>query len=124
MDDNQDAALTLAQILKLLGHEARTVHDGGAAVEAAERYRPELMLLDIGLPVMNGYDVAKAIRKHPWGGDIVIVALTGWGQEGDRRRSQDAGIDNHLVKPVDLATLETLLADLRTDTATRNSEAR
>jgi PAS domain S-box-containing protein len=121
VDDNHDAARTLAQVLKLLGHEARTVHDGGAAVDAAEQYRPELMLLDIGLPVMNGYDVAKEIRKRAWGRDIVIVALTGWGQEGDRRRSQEAGIDNHLVKPVDLATLETLLADLRTDTATPKS---
>ena len=96
-----------------MGHEARTAHDGGEAVVAAEQYRPDLILLDIGLPVMNGYEVAAAIRGEPWGGDVVIVALTGWGQEGDRRRSKEAGIDHHLVKPVDPAALERLLAELR-----------
>ncbi len=113
VDDNHDSARTLSRLLKLLGHEARMAHDGGAAIELAEAYRPELMLLDIGLPILNGYDVARAIRSRPWGGGLVIVALTGWGQEGDRRRSKEAGIDDHLVKPVDPALLERLLASLR-----------
>ncbi|QEH38459.1 Sensor histidine kinase TmoS [Aquisphaera giovannonii] len=113
VDDNEDAARSLARMLKLGGHEARTAHDGGEAVEAAERHRPEVILLDIGLPVMNGYDVARAIRARPWGGDVAIVALTGWGQEGDRRRSKEAGIDRHLVKPLDPAELEGLLAELQ-----------
>jgi len=113
VDDNVDSARTLIRLLKLMGHEARTAHDGSQAVEAAEEYRPDLMLLDIGLPVMNGYEVARAIRRRPWGRDPVIVALTGWGQEDDRRRSKEAGIDDHLVKPMDPATLESLLAGMR-----------
>ena len=100
MDDNRDSARTLARLLKLLGHEARTAHDGGEAVEAAEEYRPELMLLDIGLPVMNGYEVARAIRGEPGARGVTIVALTGWGQDGrpppleggrDRRPPRQAG---------------------------------
>jgi CheY-like chemotaxis protein len=113
VDDNQDSARSLARLLKLTGHEAHMAHDGGEAVEAAEQHRPEVILLDIGLPVMNGYDVARAIRGRPWGSDVAIVALTGWGQEGDRQRSKDAGIDRHLVKPVDPADLERLLAELQ-----------
>ena len=119
VDDNHDSARTLARLLKMLGHEARTAHDGGEAVEAAEEYRPEIMLLDIGLPVMNGYDVARTIRDRPWGREVVIIALTGWGQEGDRRRSKEAGIDHHLVKPVDPAALEKLLAGLEAPSAGR-----
>ena len=113
VDDNMDSARTLARLLRLLGHEARMAHDGGEAVETAERYRPELMLLDIGLPVMNGYEVARAIRGRDWGREVAIVALTGWGQEDDRRRSKEAGIDDHLVKPVDPATLEKLLSEMQ-----------
>jgi PAS domain S-box-containing protein len=115
VDDSYDSARTLARLLKLTGHEARTAHDGGEAIEAAERYRPDVILLDISLPVMNGYDVAKEIRGKSWGGKVVIVALTGWGREADRRRSTEAGIDRHLVKPVDPAALEVLLAELRRD---------
>ncbi len=115
VDDNQDSARTLARLLKLLGHETRLANDGGEAVLAAEAYRPEVILLDIGLPVMNGYDVAKTIRARPWGQTMSIVALTGWGQAGDRERSKEAGFDHHLVKPVDITLLEKLLLDLRTD---------
>ena len=113
VDDNLDSARTLARLLSLMGHEARTAHDGGEAVEVAEASRPELILLDIGLPVLNGYDVARAIRGRPWGAAVRIVALTGWGQDGDRRRSRDAGIDDHLVKPVDPAMLERILAEIK-----------
>ena len=123
VDDNQDSARTLARLLKLLGHEARTANDGGEAIEVAEDYRPELMLLDIGLPVLNGYDVARAIRERPWGRDVRIIALTGWGQEGDRRRSQEVGIDDHLVKPVDPTTLEQILAGLRPGTGSSSIPA-
>jgi len=85
-------------------------HNGLEAVETAESFRPELVLLDIGLPKLNGYDVARRIRKQPWSRDVILVALTGWGQEDDRRRSQEAGFNFHLVKPVELAALERLLA--------------
>jgi CheY-like chemotaxis protein len=110
VDDNRDSARTLARLLKLHGHEATLAHDGGEAVTAAEAYRPEIILLDIGLPVLNGYDVARIIRGRPWGREVTIVALTGWGQAGDRKRSKEAGFDHHLVKPVDPAALEKLLA--------------
>jgi signal transduction histidine kinase/CheY-like chemotaxis protein len=113
VDDNADSARTLSRLLKLMGNETRMAHDGGEAIAVAEEYRPELMLLDIGLPVLNGYDVARTIRGLPWGRDVVIVALTGWGQEGDRRRSKEAGIDDHLVKPVDPSMLQRLLSGLR-----------
>ncbi|MDB5350101.1 MAG: chemotaxis protein methyltransferase CheR [Planctomycetota bacterium] len=113
VDDNLDSARTMARLLKLMGHQTCTANDGGEAVEAAEEHRPEVILLDIGLPVLNGYDVARTIRERPWGGEVVIVALTGWGQEGDRLRSQEAGIDHHLVKPVDPAALEKILSGLR-----------
>ncbi|WP_422930478.1 PAS domain S-box protein [Singulisphaera sp. PoT] len=112
VDDNYDSAKTLARLLKMMGHEARIAHDGGEAVTQADDYRPDLIILDIGLPVMNGYDVATAIRSLDWGKNISIVALTGWGQEGDRRRSREAGIDRHLVKPLDPSILESLLTNL------------
>ena len=109
VDDNRDSARTLARLLEIIGHEARTAHDGGEAVATAEAYHPEVILLDIGLPVMNGYEVARTIRRHPWGTDIVIVALTGWGQAEDRKRSKEVGIDHHLVKPVEPQALLDLL---------------
>jgi CheY-like chemotaxis protein len=110
VDDNRDSARTLARLLEVIGHEARIVYDGGEAVAMAEAYHPEVILLDIGLPVMNGYEVARTIRRHPWGTDIVIVALTGWGQLEDRKRSKEAGIDHHLVKPVEPQALIDLLS--------------
>jgi CheY-like chemotaxis protein len=110
VDDNRDSARTLARLLEIIGHEARTAHDGGEAVATTEAYRPEVILLDIGLPVMNGYEVARTIRRHPWGTDIVIVALTGWGQMEDRTRSKEAGINHHLVKPVEPQALLDLLS--------------
>jgi signal transduction histidine kinase len=110
VDDNRDSARTLARLLEIIGHEARMAHDGGEAVATAEAYHPEVILLDIGLPVMNGYEVAKTIRRHSWGTDIVIVALTGWGQAEDRKRSKEVGIDRHLVKPVEPQALIDLLS--------------
>jgi PAS domain S-box-containing protein len=110
-DDNRDSAESLAMLLELTGHETRTAHDGLAAVAAAEAFRPDVLLCDIGMPKLNGYEVACRIRDQPWGRGMVLVALTGWGQEEDRRKSQEAGFDAHLVKPVDHAALAKLLAE-------------
>jgi PAS domain S-box-containing protein len=112
VDDNRDAAASLAMTLSLMGHNTRTAHDGLEAVELAEAFHPELVLLDIGLPKLNGYDACHRIREQPWGKDICIVAVTGWGQADDLRRSQGAGFDQHLVKPVDFAALEKILDEL------------
>jgi signal transduction histidine kinase len=113
VDDNLDSAESLAMLLGITGHEVQTAHDGEAAVAAAETFRPEVVLLDIGLPKLNGYEAAHQIRQQPWGRKMALVALTGWGQEEDRRKSKQAGFDNHLVKPVDYAALVQLLAELR-----------
>jgi CheY-like chemotaxis protein len=112
-DDNRDAADTLAKMLKLFGHEVRIAYDGEEAVQVAADFVPDLALLDIGMPRLNGYDAARSIRSQPRGGRIKIVALTGWGQPEDKRRSQSAGFDEHLVKPVDPAVLGRILADAR-----------
>jgi len=110
VDDNKDSADSLGMLLRLKGNEIRTAHDGLEAVQLAETFRPQLVLLDIGLPRLNGYDVARQIRQQPWGQSAILVALTGWGQDEDRRRSQEAGFNFHVVKPVDLSALEILLA--------------
>jgi len=101
VDDNVDSAESLTLLLEILGHEVKMVHDGIDAVETAASFRPEVVLLDIGLPRLNGYEAAQRIRREAWGKDIFLIALTGWGQEEDRRRSKDAGFNYHLVKPVD-----------------------
>ena len=111
VDDNRDSAMSLAMLLKVTGNDTRTAHDGVEAIELAEAYRPAVILLDIGLPKMNGYDACRRIRAQPWGEDILMVALTGWGQEEDRRKSQEAGFNGHLVKPVEYAALARLLSD-------------
>jgi PAS domain S-box-containing protein len=111
VDDNKDSADSLAMLLRLKGNDIRTAHDGLEAVEVAETFRPELVLLDIGLPKLNGYDVALRIRQQPWGRDVILVAMTGWGQDEDRRRSQEAGFNFHMVKPIELAALERLLTE-------------
>jgi PAS domain S-box-containing protein len=112
VDDNLDAASSLALLLEITGNETYTAHDGAAALEAVEAHRPEVVLLDIGLPTLNGYEVARRIREQPWGKEMLLVALTGWGQEEDRRRSSEAGFDGHLVKPVEYAELIALLRSL------------
>ena len=112
VDDNRDSAESLALLLAMLGHETRIAHDGLDALEAAERFRPDVMLLDIGLPKLNGYEACRRIREQAWGRQMMIVALTGWGQDDDRRRSSEAGFDEHLVKPVDYARLTALLATM------------
>jgi signal transduction histidine kinase len=111
-DDNNDALESLATLLQLSGHEVYTAANGAVALESAEQNRPEVALLDIGMPKLDGYEVARRIRAQPWGQRITLVALTGWGQDSDRRRSQEAGFDSHLVKPLDLDKLTDLLAAL------------
>src|SRR5205807_1390091 len=111
VDDNVDAAATLAELVVLWGHEVRVVHDGRLALEEVSRYQPEVVLLDIGLPQMDGYEVARRLREQPGGLALRLVAVTGYGQEQDRRKSQAAGFDDHLVKPVDAEALQQLLAD-------------
>jgi CheY-like chemotaxis protein len=113
VDDNLDAAESLAMLLEMVGNHVRTAHDGEEAVQAACAFRPHVVLCDIGLPRMNGYDAARAMRREPWGKDMVLIAVTGWGQEADKRRSAEAGFDRHLVKPIDPSALIKLLAGLQ-----------
>ncbi len=112
VDDHRDAADALAALLQVTGHVTEKAHDGLQAVKAAERFRPDVIIMDIGMPRLNGYEACRRIRGHAWGKDMAIVALTGWGQEQDQRRAIEAGFDGHLTKPVDRATLTKLLASL------------
>ena len=111
VDDNLDSADSLAMLLNITGNKTFLAHDGVAALEAVEKYRPEVILLDIGLPKLDGHEVCRRVRELPWGKDIVIIALTGWGQEDDRRKSDEAGFNGHLVKPVDYDRLLELLGE-------------
>ena len=112
-DDNSDAAESLAIMLRIGGNEVRTGRDGVEAVSLAESYRPEVVLLDIGMPRMNGYEAARSIRREPWGKHMMLIALTGWGQDEDKRRALEAGFDHHMTKPVDADALEKLVASAR-----------
>jgi CheY-like chemotaxis protein len=112
VDDSLDGVESLAEMLRLLGHEVHTAHDGVGAIEAAERVRPDLILMDVGMPKLNGLDATRRIRKELWGRGMTVIALTGWGQEGDRERSREAGCNGHLVKPVGIAELHRLLVSL------------
>ena len=112
VDDNEDAASSSSMLLKMMGNHVRTAYDGEEAVQAAGEFHPHVVLLDIGLPKMNGYEAARAIRQQPWGRDIVLIAVTGWGQEADKRMSQEAGFDHHMVKPVDPRALMKHLAEI------------
>ena len=108
VDDNRDAAETLSMLLELKGHAVRRAYDGENALQVAEGFRPEMVLLDLGMPKMNGYEACRRIRDQEWGAHMTLIAVTGWGQEDDRRKSSAAGFDGHLVKPVDPETLEEL----------------
>lgn len=99
-------------LLEITGNKTYVAHDGVEAVEAVEKHRPEVVLLDIGLPMLSGLDVCRLVREQSWGKDIVVIALTGWGQEEDRRKSREAGFDGHLVKPVNYDELLELLSSL------------
>jgi PAS domain S-box-containing protein len=112
VDDNLDAATSLALVLRLLGHDVDTAGSGLEVLQRAAEWHPDLILLDLGMPHMNGYDTARRIRAQPWGQRVLLVALTGWGQEQDRRLSREAGFDHHLVKPIEIETLEKLLHEV------------
>ncbi len=112
VDDNFDAAESLGMLLEVMGADVYTASDGPSALEALNTYHPSVVFLDIGLPGMDGYEVARQARRRPEGGDVVLIALTGWGQEEDRRRSKEAGIDHHLVKPIDIGVLQRVLSTL------------
>jgi CheY-like chemotaxis protein/two-component sensor histidine kinase len=120
VDDNRDAAASLAMMLRLMGHETKTANDGMEALNVAAQFHPDIMLLDIGMPHLNGHDTARRIRSEPWGQGIFLAALTGWGQDEDRRKSKEAGFDAHMVKPIELAALETMLSAVKQ----RTSDAR
>jgi CheY-like chemotaxis protein/two-component sensor histidine kinase len=115
VDDNVDAAESLATVLQLTGRQTCTVYDGPGVLQAAREFGPDVVLLDIGLPGMSGYDVARQLRADPGLSRSVLIAVTGWGSEEDRRRSREAGFDEHLTKPVDLATLDPLLRRFAAD---------
>jgi PAS domain S-box-containing protein len=112
VDDYGESAETLAELLRLDGNEVEIAHDGYEAVEAAANFRPAVVLLDVAMPKLNGYDAARRIREQPWGKKIVLIAVTGWGQARDRQRSREAGFDEHLTKPVDYPVLVRMLAEL------------
>jgi CheY-like chemotaxis protein/two-component sensor histidine kinase len=109
-DDNVDAAESLAELLEELGPETRVAYDGEQALAAAAAFRPDVAFLDVGMPKLDGYEVGRRIRAEPWGRDVELVALTGWGQADDRRRSREAGFDEHLVKPATLDMVAKVLA--------------
>ena len=110
VDDNRDAASSLSMLLELLGHEVRTAYDGESAVQLCETFRPQLVLLDLGMPNVDGYETCRRIRSQAWGADMTVMAVTGWGQDDDRRRSTTAGFDGHFVKPLDPSELPNILA--------------
>jgi PAS domain S-box-containing protein len=113
VDDNRLSTRSTAMLLRLMGHDLATAHDGIEGMERARTFRPDVILLDIGLPELNGYEAARRIRAEPWGKSVFLVAVTGYGQEEDRRRSLEAGFDYHMVKPIDIAELEKKLSESR-----------
>ena len=110
VDDNRDSADSLGMLFRLVGHDVRTAHDGLEAIAAADEFRPDAIVLDIGLPKLDGHEVARQLRRLEWCRKTILIAVTGWGQEEDKERSVEAGFDHHLVKPVDPSALLDLLA--------------
>jgi CheY-like chemotaxis protein len=113
VDDNRDSADSLGMLLRIMGNDIRTAYDGQQGLDAAREFRPDVALLDIGLPKVDGYEACRRMRAQPWGKGVGLIAITGWGQEEDRRRFHDAGFDRHLVKPVDPGALTRMLAELQ-----------
>ena len=112
VDDNKDAAETLAMLLKVMGNTVHTAHDGEEAVSAAKEFRPQVVLCDIGLPKLNGYEACRRMKDEAWDKKMILIAVTGWGQDDDKRKALEAGFDHHLVKPVDPQALMRLIAGL------------
>lgn len=113
VDDNEDAADSLAMLLEYLGRTVRVAHGGQAALDLLTEFSPGVILMDIGMPGMDGHEVARRIREQPEFAGATLIALSGWGQEEDKRRASESGFDHHLTKPVDLAMLESLLTGLQ-----------
>jgi CheY-like chemotaxis protein len=111
VDDNRDAALALEMFLRLMKHETRLAYSGVQAIEMAEEFRPDMILMDIGMPEMDGCEATRRIREKPWSQGTQIIALTGWGQDDDRRRSRESGFDHHFTKPLNTDALLTLLSE-------------
>ena len=112
-DDNLDSTQTCSMLLEMWGHEVRVANSGTEALEIAEQFQPEVVLLDIGMPDLSGYQVAGALRASPWGKQATLIAVTGWGQEDDKQQASNAGFDHHLTKPVEPLHLQPLLESLR-----------
>ena len=108
-DDNADTAESFGEILRMMGNDVHVVTDGLEALKAADALRPDVAMLDLGMPGLSGYELASALRREPWGRSMMLVAVTGWGQAEDRRRSREAGFDHHFVKPVEPGEIERLL---------------
>jgi PAS domain S-box-containing protein len=121
VDDNEDSANSLGKLLQLMGNDVRIAHDGWAALEAANEFRPAAMLLDLGMPRMDGYEVCRRLRSESWGRAMAVIALTGWGQADDRQRTHEAGFDYHFVKPVDADRLMKLLTEVRSLAAAQSA---
>ncbi len=105
----------LSMIVKMLGNDVRKAYDGQEGIEVAEDFLPDVILMDIGMPKMNGYEAARHIRQQPWGNKVMLVALTGWGQEQDKQKTKDAGFDHHLVKPAEPAAIQKLIASVNSN---------
>jgi CheY-like chemotaxis protein len=113
-DDNLDAALSLSTLLQMAGHITEIAANGLEAVSLTASFKPDIAILDIGMPELNGYDAARRIREHASGKNLVLIALTGWGQDEDRQRSREAGFDGHLAKPASYAAIAKLIAESQT----------
>jgi two-component system, OmpR family, response regulator len=111
VDDSVDAAQAMSMLLETLGHEVRTMYDGPSALAMSDEFAPEVVILDIGLPGMSGFEVAKALRLRPATEKALMIALTGYGADSDRQKTQEAGFDHHLVKPVSFTAVETVIAN-------------
>jgi CheY-like chemotaxis protein len=114
VDDNQEAAITLSIVVRMFGSEVRTAGDGQEGIQAAAEFLPDVILMDLRMPGMNGYEAVRHIRRQSWGEQMLIVALTGWGQDEDRQRTREAGFDHHLVKPVESSELQKVLETVAT----------
>jgi CheY-like chemotaxis protein len=109
VDDNRDVATSMCRFVRLLGHDVRVAFDGAEAMQVADEFRPDVVLMDIGMPKLNGYDVAQRLRSEQWGQQMTLVAVSGWGREADRRRSIQSGFDRHMTKPIEPLALEAFL---------------
>jgi CheY-like chemotaxis protein len=124
VDDNRDAGDSLSRVLKFSGADVKVAYDGQSALEALRIYRPSVVLLDLGMPGLDGYEVAQLVRRDPQFRELTLIALTGWDQEDNRRRTREAGFDHHLVKPVDFDALQALLASLENQPERKRSHRR